>query len=52
MERFPNPYERPPGQPERFSVKCPICGGSGKVTEGGQQKTCKRCNGSGEIRTN
>jgi DnaJ-class molecular chaperone len=41
-------FERAPGRPEQASVKCPHCGGSGKDAKG---EKCKRCNGTGYIRT-
>lgn len=35
----------PPGKPKPKKVKCPNCGGSGRI--GGNN--CGRCNGTGEI---
>jgi DnaJ-class molecular chaperone len=45
-----NPFEKPPGQPEKPRiVTCPHCGGKGKDKDG---KTCKPCNGTGKVRDN
>lgn len=45
-----NPFEKPPGQPEKPKiVKCPNCGGTGKDSKG---NTCSKCNGSGTVRDN
>ncbi|HVT87727.1 MAG TPA: hypothetical protein VHD56_02660 [Tepidisphaeraceae bacterium] len=47
-----NPFERPPGKPEVAVRDCPVCGGSGQKQENGKAVTCKRCNGTGQIRSN
>lgn len=44
MERGPNTPETPK------VVTCPRCGGSGKVSEQGQQKPCSPCNGTGKVK--
>ena len=44
MERGPNTQETP------RVVTCPRCGGKGVLTEGGQQKPCSPCNGTGKVK--
>lgn len=45
-----NPFERPPGQPEKPKiVTCQACGGKGKDSK---DEKCKRCNGEGKVRDN
>lgn len=46
-----NPMERGPSSPDAPRiVNCPRCGGSGRVTENGQQKPCSPCNGTGKVK--
>ena len=44
LERGPNTNDTPK------VVTCPRCGGTGKVTEQGQQKPCSPCNGTGKVK--
>lgn len=42
-----NPFEKPPGQPEKPRVfDCPDCGGDGNR----DGKSCSTCHGTGKIR--
>lgn len=42
-----NPFERPPGKPEKVEVNCYQCNGTGKKDD----KPCSRCHGRGKIMT-
>lgn len=40
------------GKPETAVRQCYECGGSGTVLDGQRRVPCKRCNGTGQIRSN